>query len=52
MPDHVHLLIRKHKDQAEEMIKHFVPFSFAAFFMLRMIFQGFDFNLKSYSDVP
>jgi REP element-mobilizing transposase RayT len=23
MPDHVHLLIRKHKDQAEEMIKRF-----------------------------
>lgn len=23
MPDHVHLLIRKHKDQAEQMIEHF-----------------------------
>ena len=27
MPDHVHLVIRKHRDQAEEMIEHFQAIS-------------------------
>jgi REP element-mobilizing transposase RayT len=30
MPDHVHLLIRKHRDKAEDMIEHFQDASRAA----------------------